>query len=677
VFGLYYSGALYGKARFIDQKVFYTKKDEFSGAWLTEVEVDECENAALVELFRLDLLKIAREFDAYRTFTGKKQTLDKDEYELEGDIYCRRKKKDAFDIMLLAGEPVAFISASRESTALLVKEGYERKTVLAQWEDSGVSPDKYNIVHAGNFMVPMSDNVKLSTDVWLPEGEGPFPVVLTRTPYGRFASSKLCFKYVRRGYALVCQDVRGREDSEGDWYPMYSEIPDGKDTLDWIVQQKWCNGKIGMIGPSYLGFVQWAAAATGHKNLKALVSMVTGGPAFKDVPRRGGMLASGVLAWSFAMTTRKVDVKQFKRDDWDEVLAHRPIGDIPKYALGYDVPFFTRWIQHEQYDDFWRHSDWYALREKISVPALIQSGWYDDDNGGSQLAWDIAKDYKKENRFMILGPWKHAGNAQRDLHAARLGNNALMYELDLYYQRWFDNKLKDMDTGFDKEKGVRFYMLGKNEWRESDCFPPSDFVQKSMYFGSETLSFEPQAVNGDIGYSFDPYNPAPHLIDMAENEIAVPGNYKDVEERPDVITFTSDLMSKEMEIAGDIVVEFFASSSAVDTDWIVRLTDVDESGNSVKLSDGQLRARFRNGFDHVQLLTPGKPEKFTIRMSNVANCFLKGHRLRLHITSGAKGLCFPNYNTGKSMAEEVEIIGAQQKVYFGEQFPSRIIINSR
>lgn len=604
------------------------------------------------------------------TMTGK------DTPQHQAALWVERQKKYPIDVVAVQGKPVAFVSPSRENCSVLVEEGMEKWTPVALWDDEKISPPRYAAEHLGTFMVAMRDGARLATDVWLPQKRtNPVPVIFVRTPYGRLSYVWQYATFIQRGYGLVIQDTRGRHDSEGEWLPKFYEREDGDDTLNWIAAQHWCDGNIGMIGASYSGYVQWAAAASGNPHLKALVSIVTAGSPFIDIPRKGGAFVSGMLAWTFAMAEKQFRPDNMERDDWDEVLRHRPIKDIPKKALGKEIPFWNEWMRHSRYDDFWKKTDWSRYKEKMKVPAMIISGWFDDNGMGTTEALEMVAEFAAEDRKIILGPWMHQANTVRDLQGVGLGNHALRYDLDVLIQKWFDKKLKKITH--DMGPAAEYYVLGENRWHQATHWPPEDAGRFKWYLGSGSALMErPAEEEGYKEYGYDPENPAPHLIDVSENEMGVPANYKEVEQREDVLVFTSAPFAEPVTIAGDMIVSFYASSSARDTDWVVRITDVDPEGNSMKLADGVLRARFREGFDKEVLLEPGKVEKYEIRTSKFANTFQPGHRIRLTITSSAENFIFPNSNTGNDPAADIETVPAVQRIYFGGRYPSKIVFGA-
>lgn len=617
----------------------------------------------------------AREFAASGQIYAKHE-----DYE---NIYAGRKGANPADILFMDGDLRAFIAAGREWTSVLVQGGYEKYTPLALWDRQDISEASRPVRHLGTVMTPTRDGTALAAEVWLPSGTGPFNTILVRTPYGRL-NYKNFFRYVMRGYAVCVQDVRGRGGSGGEWVPKYHEMNDGSDTIDFIAAQSWSNGRVGMIGASYLGCTQWSAAASGNPRLLALVSIVTSGDPFTDLPRKGGALASGVMAWAFSVKDRDFDSSQMNRQDWAELLKLRPLKDIPAKIFGEDIGFWSKWCAHECYDDFWASCDWYASRDKIKAPAMIVSGWYDDNGMATAQALQATENYAAKDRKVILGAWMHNSNSRREIHGIPFSNNCIRYDLDVLYQMWFDNKLKGTDNGVDRGNPVEYYMAGKNKWLNCRNWPPEQASGRRLYLscrggangsgGDGRLLSRPESAEACSSYIFDPLNPAPHLIDISENEICVPEDYREMEKRNDVLVYTSDGLDEDMMLAGDVYAEFYASSTAPDTDFVVRLTDVDEAGCSIRLCDGLLRAKFRNGFDKIDLLTAGKVEKYVIRATKIAWTIKKGHRIRLQITSGAENFIFPNPNTGNNFFEDTEANICANTVYNGGAYASHITL---
>ncbi len=690
-FALYQSGICYGFVYFDGVNVFHEKQNVFNNELEEFKQLSEEDYAFYREFTKIDMKLLNERLSAYEKIFVKSEE-DKiitpfgERYSKYNNIWVQRNKKFPLDIVIADNKIVGFICPARESCTCLVEEGYELNTPIKGWKEKYAEEKIYPVEFLGNFMVKMRDGVKLSTNVFLPKGlNEKLPVILIRTPYGKERFSQDYFKYVQRGYALVIQDVRGRNESEGKWFPMYYEAEDGDDTANWIAKQTWCNQKIGMIGASYGGYVQWALASTGNPYLKAMVSIVTAGGPFTDIPRKGGSFVSGVLPWAFAVSQKKFKPELMARDDWDEVLNIRPLQDIAPKALGYPVEFINQWLTRDAYDEFWGKTDWYSKKNNIrkDIAVMVISGWYDDNGMGTTEALDVIKDFPKENKKVILGPWMHNANTIRDLNGVAFGDNALRYDLDYYYLAWFDYHLKGVKNGINEGAVVEYYTVGSNQWKTASSWPLPNIKYIDMYLdsggnansclGDGKLTFQTPKENGKDTYVYDPKNPALHLIDLSENELAVPGNYKDEEKRKDILCYTSEVLEEDLTITGDVIAEFYASSSAVDTDWVIRVLDVDEEGNSIKLVDGVLTAKYRNGFAKPELMKPSEVYKFTIRTSKISHTFKKGHRIRFTITSSAQNYIFPHSNTEESY-NSIKTVKAENTIYHGENYPSKIIL---
>ncbi|MED4584403.1 CocE/NonD family hydrolase [Brevibacillus choshinensis] len=599
-------------------------------------------------------------------------------------VWAVREASQPIDLIICDNEVIAFVLTGRGDSVVLVKTGWEDLTPLKLWQDPLLSQASSGVLRLGRHDVEMRDGIRLATEVWLPAGlqEGQqVPTIFMRTPYGRMDAIFRRLPFVARGYALVVQDTRGREDSEGEWVPLVHERNDGDDSLTWIASQDWSDGNVGMLGGSYVGYVQWAAASSGNPHLKAIFSYVTVGTPYVDIPRKGGTILGG-LSWIFMMAEKHRNVSALFRDDWSEVIKVRPIKEIPQKVLGKEIPFWTKWMEHPDGDEFWGESDWKRHADLVKVPSLLVSGWYDDNGMGTSESWEVISRNAPEHARLILGPWYHKANTTREIHHVPFGNNAIRYDLDVTQLRWFDHYLKGIQNGVDQEPRVEYYMVGENEWKTSQTWPPAEATVTNLYLssggqantsgGDGSLSVtEPDDQPVDT-YQYDPLDAAPYLLDLSENENSVPENYREVEKREDVLVYTTEPLEEEVVIAGEISAVIYAASSARDTDWLVRLCDVDEEGNSIRLSDGIICARYRHSFQEPQLLVPGQIERYEIRMTKIANVFQKGHRIRVSVTSGAENFSFPNSNTGNDLATDTETVIAEQSIYHNGQYPSHI-----
>ncbi|MDP5275400.1 CocE/NonD family hydrolase [Chengkuizengella axinellae] len=590
----------------------------------------------------------------------------------------------ALDIVTVEGEIIAFVCPNRNGMEILVKEGYEKCTPLVVYDDPLLSKPKYGVNDLGTFLIPMRDGVKLATDVYLPEGidqREKLPTILVRTCYDRNIKKEFFMHWVHKGYAVVNQDVRGRADSEGDLVPFYYERDDGSDTIDWIVSQEWSDGNVGMWGASYLGYVVVAAATSGHPNLKAVVDEVNVGSPFTDTVRRGGAVCSWpLLSWTLAQSVgTRTDFSIFAGEtvSVDEVVEARPIKEIPQKIIGKNSGPWDIWSEHPEYDDFWRNCTYSERGDQVNVSMFVISGWYDGDSPGISETWRMLSEHDVPNRKLWLGPWEHNPNRARDYGGLNFSNDAVVYHYDVNVLRWFDRYLKGIENGIDQEPKATYYVVGDNEWKTSDNWTPEEAEVTPFYlgstgranssFGDGTLSDTPkkESVSEDR-YIYDPKQP------VEFSGYREPENLNKIELRNDILVYTSEILTEDMVVAGELSAEIYASSTGKDTDWVITLSDVDEEGNSIRLSDYIMRAKYRNGFDQPEELTPGKVEKFEIFMQNMAYTFKRGHKLRFSITSSSKFIAFPNTNTGLNPYDDAEPIVVEQRVLHNEKFPSHI-----
>ncbi len=701
----YFSGILYGKFREEEKGLTLQKWMAEEGCWSGWIPYTDRENAEFMGLCSRNIqgfFENKTEYEAQiashpKVFTTK----NNEEFsKRRGEAYIQRHKKFPMDLFYDEDGIYSVLMSGRDYMAVLVKKGQERRTVLSRWEQ--VYPGKaerdgefqpgpvWPVKFQGTFWVPTRDGEKLATDVYLPDTSmnETFPTVLVRTPYGRRRGKDVYDRFVQRGYAVVIQDTRGREDSTGEWRPEYYEIEDGDDTLNWIADQSFSDGQVSMTGGSYLGYVQWAAAASGNPHLKAMLSSVCSGSAFVDIPRRGGCFNSGMLAWAFAMSKQRMQPELMAQDNWDEILDIRPLKDIPQKTLGHEVPFLTQWLSHMDMDDFWKQGNWRERYQGGPVPALIMSGWFDDNGMGTTEALELVKSWPQGTWKAVLGPWKHSGNADYDLHGVALGEDALRYDMDILCMMWLEHFLKGVENGVEKTPVVEYYTVGENKWKCAENWPVEKTALQTFYLdgakdhqavgdtitcGSGILS---QAAPGGIGkdsYEYDPDHPSIHVIDLSENELEVPEDYTQEEKRKDMLSYSTPVLREPLTVTGDMTVRLYVSCDCPDTDFMVRITDVDERGISIKLADGVISAKYRHGFEKAEYLEPGKIYEISIRTTKLFNTFLPGHRMRLTITSSAKNFIFPNSNTEKGFDSEHKQ-KAKITIHRDSQHASEVII---
>ena len=646
----YLSGILYGKFHETAEGVTTEKLNIETGEWLPAEKLTEETDEYFRNFCSRSILEFFQKKQEYENYIaeGKEEFITSSGEQFSKrreEAYIQRNKKFGKDLLYEQGKIYGVLMPGRDYTAVLAEDGKEEKTVLKAWSNLSFQ-EIFQVKFHGTFFVETRDGERLATDVYLPIREaganvGKVPAVLVRTPYGKGNHVEMYYRFVQRGYAVVIQDTRGREDSTGRWQPNYYEVEDGDDTLNWIAAQDWSDGQTAMTGGSYLGYVQWAAAASGNPHLKAMLSSVCAGSAFADLPRRGGCFTSGMLAWAFAMSEQRMREDLMCREDWDDVLDLRPLETIPEKALGREIPFLTEWLKHEDLDDFWKRSSWKERYSGPPVPALIMSGWFDDNGMGTTEALDLVRDWPEGTWKAILGPWKHSGNAEYDLHGIPMGEDALRYDIDLICMMWLEHFLKGVENGIEKNPKVLYYTLGENRWKTAETWPPQCVKIQRMDLHSEKNS-----------YVYDPDCPATHIIDMSENELEVPEDYTEEEKREDYLIYSTEVLKEPVTVTGDLQVHLLVSCDCPDTDFVFRLLDVDENGRSVKLADGVISAKYREGFERPVYMEAGNIYEIPLRTTKISNTFLPGHRIRFTVTSSAKNFIFPNSNTEKGFNSE-------------------------
>lgn len=547
------------------------------------------------------------------------------------------------------------------------------------------------------------DGTKLSVDVYLPDAKGPFPAVLQRNPYESSLDTHIEWAvwWARRGYAAVTADCRGKFQSEGDFYAYRDDGADGYDTIEWIAEQPWSNGKIGMSGRSYGGLVQWQAAPHRPPHLTALSPQVIMGDYFGEYHRVGG-----AVQWALtimAAITFSTNVAFVQRGcshlfGNDRFYRHLPLIDADLAAIGREIPFFRDWLEHELDDDYWRELNTLERVGDIDVPIYQQAGWYDPyteamfrlHNG---MRTQGHSPTARENQRIYVIPWTHHIPDSSRLGDVDFGPGALV-DLNQEDLRWYDHWLKNIDTGLMDEPPIRIFVMGRNEWRFESEWPlhRTEFTPWYLHSGGHANSLSgdgsldphPPGKESPDRFSYDPDNPVPTLggnnstwtlMKFAADQI-VPGpvDQRPVERRDDVLVYTSPPLEHDLEVTGPLQVALYAASSARDTDFTAKLVDVCPDGRALHIAEGILRARHRNGFQGVEMLDPGEVTPFRIELASTSNVFLKGHRLRLEISSSNFPRFDRNLNTGGSIATGTRSEIAHQTVFHTSEYPSHILL---
>ena len=541
--------------------------------------------------------------------------------------------------------------------------------------------------------VPMRDGVNLSADIYFPRGEqGPFPVILTRTPYDNMTEESLEAGrfYPQHGYVLVAQDVRGRNDSDGDFYPYLNDFNDGHDTVEWIGAQPWCDGNVGMVGASYVGYVQWQAASMGSRYLKAIVPRVIGANMYETGWYQGGAFHLGTAAmWAMRYDGRtRQDIFDY---NWEQLFKKLPLAELDREA-GKDVHFFRDWIAHPDYDDYWMAQSIEERYPNIKVPVLQIGGWYDvlvrgtfhhftemREHGGSELA--------RQNQRAVVGPWIHSACSTTFAGELDFGSISML-DLQEVELRWFDHWLKGKDNGAERDAPLRLFVMGSNEWRDENEWPLARTQFTPYYFhsgggansleGDGSLSTIPPADEPPDGFVYNPAFPVPTRGgNTCCNPELVPWGVYDqrpIEYRNDVLVYTSEPLEEDLEVTGPISVKLYASTDGRDTDFTAKLVDVHPDGYAVNLCDNIMRARYHESREYQTLLEPGRVYEFTIDLWMTSNVFLKGHRIRVDVTSSNFPRFDRNPNTGNTFGQDTELRTAHQTIVHDEAHPSHILL---
>ncbi|HUJ94147.1 MAG TPA: CocE/NonD family hydrolase [Terriglobales bacterium] len=546
--------------------------------------------------------------------------------------------------------------------------------------------------------VPMRDGVVLRADVLLPRGEGRFPVLVYRTPYGKEVALKDYTTFghaVERGYAVVVQDVRGRFASAGEFRPYENEGRDGYDTIEWAARQPWSDGNVGTFGLSYPGAVQWLAAVESPPHLKAMA------PAMTFSTPQNFFYAGGVwdLSWiEWIWENIAPDVREKKNlpgpkiyadaeASWGSVasgmLETLPLGQLKE--LRGIAPYYYDWLSHPPDDPWWQ---WCELRDKydrVHAAVLNLSGWYDDNYGPEGATTNFLGLLKSRageadpRTHLLIGPWVHGvESTARTKSGEREFGPAAAIDYDEVILRWMDYYLRGIKNGVAEEKPVRYFVMGADKWREADSWPrespqTSYYLTRANGATSGLLSdAAPGAEKQVIAFVSDPAQPVTNKYDS-------PGahDYRHLQKREDVLTFDSPTLQQDLEVTGNIHAQIYVSCDCRDLDLWVRLLDVGPDGTAFNLmSPGLdvLRASYRALRKGHQLLVPGHVYELNLENLITSNVFKKGHRIEVQIS----GSFFPNFSrnlqSGELEMQSSKIQKARITIYADKTNSSRIIL---
>ena len=550
---------------------------------------------------------------------------------------------------------------------------------------------------------PMRDGTVLRGILYLPKGDGPFPALVERVAYPLESRCRAAGAYyAARGYAVIGQNVRGALTSDGVFRTFrddgWGAHRDGYDTIEWIAAQPWCDGHVGMLDGSYSGFTQYYALPTRPPHLTACYVREGGSDAYRDWAHRGGAFRLGwMLKRAFESPDASVQhgsdsaaleaAKPRLAQALQEIEAwyrHLPLADCPPIE-GMDGSYMAM-LGHPDDGPYWQPLRLSNAFDQIDTPVLHLGGWFDIFLRGTLRAYQGIRahgrsDACRTNQRLVVGPWIHAPNnvGERLVGELDFGPEAA-FDLFGHRLRWYDHWLKGLATDIMDEPRVQVFLMGANRWLAlEDWPPPATYTAMYMRGGSGPsdaslnngrLAFElPNETEHPDRYAYDPEEPVPSLL---QGFALGPRDHALLEGR--MLTYTSDVLLENLAVVGPIVATLYASSSAPDTDWVVRLCDVWPDGRSMSVCDGILRARYRNGLDRQELMNPGQTYRFEVGLGATAQLFAAGHRIRLEVTSSDFPRYDRNLNTGGPLGKESASQVAVNSVFHDRLRPSHLTL---
>ncbi len=580
-------------------------------------------------------------------------------------------------------------------------------------------------------MVPMRDGVRLATDIYRPKTDQPVPVIFSRTPYNfnswgdgkpRTRTMQRAYEAVKRGYAYVVQNERGRYFSEGKWDILGTPTTDGYDMFTWLKDQSWSIGKIGTLGCSSTAEWQMAVAALDHPAHAAMVPQGFGagvgrvGQYYEQGNwYRGGAQQMLFTSWLYSVQndpfrpripkgatqedliriSRFYDLaSEAPRVDWKTALYHLPVQDIIKNVNG-TIGVYEKMIRRKPNDPAWYEGGLYHDDMPFGVPSYWFVSWYDVSTSPNLALFNHVRKNADDpevanNQYLVIAPTLHCGYTrateqtivgERNVGDARLDYDGLVYG-------WFDYWLKGEANDFTKKTPrVQYYTMGINKWQTSEVWPPNGASMTVWYLSSDghanslngdgkLIAKKPGKKNTPDSLTYNPMNPVPsHGGNVCCTGGAVDGgafDQQEMEKRDDILVYSSEPLKTGVEVSGFIETTLYVGSDAKDTDFTIKLIDVYPDGRAYNLDETILRARYREGYDKEVFMEEGKVYKLELSPMSTSNYFEKGHRIRIEISSSNFPRFERNLNTGGNNYDETESVIAHNKVYHSAQYPSQI-----
>lgn len=570
--------------------------------------------------------------------------------------------------------------------------------------------------------IPMRDGTRLATDLYFPEKPGRYPVLVERTPYGKHQSVMVSIGapafLASNGYVVAVQDARGRFASEGLWYPFRDEAwgdrKDGYDTVEWLANQEWSDGSVGTFGGSFAGFNQYLHSGAPSPHLGSMFARQAPCSLHDEWVYRGGAFELGFMfLWAArhsleTLRNRTAQIDRISSQQQLDFLRIRPLAENPLFSDPFD--WIKDYLRLQEDESYWKQWDVEPFHQTFAAPVYHLAAWFDIFLGGSLRNFtgmrNAAKsDEARKRHRLTIGPWMHGPRTDSELDGQNAGEVDFGPEARWDYKgemlRWFDYTLKKQGHSYDDSPPVKYFVMGLNRWRTADDWPPATITYKPFYFGAGpsgsarslndgTLSYaRPEGAPAPARFVHDPGRPVKSvggntLYSLTPARTDQPAGFREfnaqagsqdqrkIEDR--CLTFSSEPLDADLEITGPVIAKLFISSSAVDTDFVVRLTDVFPDGRSMLVCDGIQRARYRESRYRSSLLEPGRVYEITVDLWATSYLFQRGHRIRAVVN----GSCFPRFDvnpaTGESAATATDFAIAENQVYLDRERASHLVL---
>lgn len=605
----------------------------------------------------------------------------------------KKRARWAIVLALLAVVAIAALTTNLVADLLwqlsTVKDLYDRHIRLPKVEIHSGTPDRYaEVVVEKDVAIPMRDGVRLYANIYRPQAEGPLPVIVIRLPYGK--DEYYCYMpaigkfWARKGYVAVIQDVRGKFASEGTFEPFVHEIADGYDTVEWAAHQPWSDGNVGVMGESYYGFTTWAAAASGHPNLKCVAPANMNMDVYGSAYRQGALDLQLMGDWAIGMDAQTYQNALRLDHRHLPLIAIDDAAGIPSYQ-------YKLLVTHPYGGGYWDQINLDGYYDQIAIPILHLGGWYDVFLNGTLRNWQEIEAARAglasaAPQWLVLGPWDHESTTDKTHRIGKLeiGDKSVTTQWGVR-QEFFDWCLKGLDNGLPAGPKVRLFVVGDNDWRAENEWPPAR-VQYTEYYlhsggaantaqGDGRLSTVLPGAEAPDRYTYDPLDPVDYATGIDYWSLAE--QMKDratVEKRSDVLVYTTEVLGEEVEITGPIAATLYASSSAPDTDFAVTLVDVSPDGSTHLVQEGIIRAGFREGPELHSPIEPGRVYEYSLDLWATSHVMKAGHRIRVEVSSSNFDRYDRNLNTGREFALSTETAPAAQTIYHSAEYPSRITL---